>query len=59
MKSLVTCNTSKGQQISKYFFPKTPLPPKQTKYLTKFCPRFIGQNTSFVFWAMEFQEKLF
>ena len=33
-------NVNKSQ---KHFF-ETPLPKKQTKYLTKFCPSFIGQN---------------
>ena len=37
-----------------------PLPKKQMKYLTKFCPMKLGQNSVkyFVrFWAVEFQEK--
>ena len=41
-KTIIT--VSKGQYISKAIFLETSLSPKWTKYLTKFCPSFIGQN---------------
>ena len=34
----------KVSKSQKYFFLETPLPKKRTKYLTKFCPSFIGHN---------------
>ena len=47
----------KVSKSQKHFFLETPLPKKRTRYLTKFCPIKLG-NISFVFWAMEFQEKM-
>ena len=41
----------------KHFFLKL-LPKKRTKYLTKFCSSIVLSNISFIFWAMEFQEKM-
>ena len=49
--------TVKGQLFSKAIFLETALPKKRTKYWTNFCR--ILSNISFVFWAMEFHEKLF
>ena len=55
----------KGHSISKAIFLETPLPKKRTKYiLDKILPQLrasqgrIWSNMSFVFWAMEIQEKL-
>ena len=50
-----TSHVLKVSKSQKQFFLKLHCQ-KPTKCLTKFCPMKLGQN--FVFWAMEFQEKL-
>ena len=39
----------KASKSQKHFCLVTPLPKKQTKYLTKFCPCFVGQNVVLIF----------
>ena len=38
------CTPLKVSKSQTQFFLETPLPPKSMKYLTKFCPSFIGKN---------------
>ena len=45
----------KVSKSQKHFFLETPLQKKGTKYLTKCCPSFIGQN----FWQWNFKKNVF